>query len=162
MVLAGTRLTHGAAIKLLDPDAKGRQVSHVMRSLGRHAPEVDTVRAIARLAALVDETGVVIDFARRRAIDYSGILPQDEWREICHRENVLPGSDHRWQSARAHLYALASGNRLARAPFADEAGFPTLSELNKFRTGMPVGVSAALEASVTSFLRSQDTDEPVS
>lgn len=162
VVLAGTRLTHGAAIKLLDPDAKGRQVSHVMRSLGRHAPEVDTVRAITRLAALVDEAAVQINFARRRAIDYSGILPHDEWREICHRENVLPGSDHRWQSARAHLYALASGNRLARAPFADEAGFPTLSELSKFRTGMPVGVSAALEASVMSFLRSQDIDEPVS
>lgn len=162
MVLAGTRLTHGAAIKLLDPDAKGRQVSHVMRSLGRHAPEVDTVRAIARLAAHIDETAVPINFARRRAIDYSGILPRDEWREICHRENVLPGSNHRWQSARAHLYALASGNRLARAPFADESGFPTFSELSKFRTGMPVGVSAALEASVMGFLGSQDIDEPVS
>lgn len=162
VVLAGTRLTHGAAIKLLDPDAKGRQVSHVMRSLGRHAPEADTVRAIARLAALVDEAAVQINFARRRAIDYSGILPRDEWREICHRENVLPGSDHRWQSARAHLYALASGNRLARAPFADEAGFPTLSELSKFRAGMPVGVSVALEASVMGFLGSRDIDEPVS
>lgn len=75
---------------------------------------------------------------------------------------MLPESDHRWQSARAHLHAMASDNRLARAPFADEAGLPTFSEASKFRTRMPASVSAALEASVMGFRGSQDIDEPVS
>ena len=162
VVFVGTRLTHGSSIKLLDREAKGRQVSHVMRSLGRNGPEADTIRAIARLAAFLDETSTPIDFGRRRAIDYSGILPRDEWREICRSENVLPGSDRRWQGARAHLYALLSGNKLARAPFADEAGFPSFTELSQFRAGTPAAVVTALDVAGADFLRLQGVDEPVS
>lgn len=162
VVFVGTRLTHGSAIKLLDQKAKGRQVSHVMRSLGRNAPEADTILAIARLAAFLDETPTPIDFARRRTIDYSGILPRDEWREICRTANVLPGGVRRWQVARAHLYVLLSGNRLARAPFADEPGFPPLAAVRELRAGMPSVVAAALAAAGADFLRLQGVDEPVS
>ncbi|AXH34475.1 LysR family transcriptional regulator [Humibacter sp. BT305] len=162
VVFVGTRLTHGSAIKLLDPAAQGRQVSHVMRSLGRNAPEADTIRAIARLAAFLDETSTPIDFARRRAIDYSGILPRDEWHEICRTANVLPGGDRRWQTARAHLYALLSGNRIARAPFAQEAGYPSFAEVRSFRDGLPEVVSRALDETATAFLKARQIDEPVS
>ncbi|CDJ99375.1 conserved hypothetical protein [Microbacterium sp. C448] len=162
VVFVGTRLTHGSAIKLLDQEAKGRQVSHVMRSFGRNAPEADTIRAIARIAAFLDETPTPIDFARRRAIDYSGILPRDEWREICRSRNVLPGGVRRWQVARAHLYVLLSGNRLARAPFADEPGFPPFAAVRDLRAGMPAAVAAALDAVGADFLRLQGVDEPVS
>ncbi|GAB2705370.1 transposase-like protein [Microbacterium marinum] len=161
VVFVGTRLTHGSAIKLLDSAAQGRQVSHVMRSLGRNAPEADTIRAIARLAALLDETSTPIDFARRRVIDYSGILPRDEWHEICRTANVLAGGDRRWQTARAHLYALLSGNRVARAPFAQEASFPAFTEVRSFRDGLPEVVSRALNDSATAFLKARHIDEPV-
>lgn len=162
VVFVGTRLTHGSAIKLLDPVAQGRQVSHVMRSLGRNAPEAETIRAIARLAAHLDETSTPIDFARRRSIDYSGILPLDEWQEICRRENVLSGGNRRWQTARAHLYARLSGNRLARAPFAEDRGFPSFAELSQFRAGMPEPAAAALDAVGADFLRLHGVNEPVS
>lgn len=162
VVFAGTRLTHGSAIKLLDPIAQGRQVSHVMRSLGRNAPEAETIRAIARLAAHLDETPTPIDFARRRSIDYSGILPRDEWHEICRTANVLPGGDRRWQAARAHVYALLSGNRVARAPFSREAGFPSFAEVRSFRDGLPEIVSRALNDTAGAFLKAWRIDEPVS
>ena len=161
VVFVGTRLTHGSAIKLLDIEAQGRQVSHVMRSLGRNGPEVDTIRAIARLAAFLDETSTPIDFARRRAIDYSGILPRDEWHEICRTANVLPGGGRRWQAARAHVYSLLSGNRLARAPFAQETGFPSFAEVRSFRDGLPEVVSRELNDSATAFLKARHIDEPV-
>ncbi|MCO7204680.1 TniQ family protein [Microbacterium sp. CnD16-F] len=162
VVFTGARLTHGSAIKLLDPEMQGRQVSHVMRSLGRNAPEADTIRAIARLAAFLDEESPPIDFARRRAIDYSGVLPRDEWREICRRVNVQAGGVRRWQAARAHLYALLSGNRVSRAPFAQDAGFPSFAELRQFRDGMPSLVSRALEDAAAKFLTTRSIDEPVS
>lgn len=161
VVFVGTRLTHGSAIKLLDPEAQGRQVSHVMRSLGRNAPEADTIRAIARLAAFLDETSTPIDFARRRAFDYSGILPRDEWNDICRTANVLPGGDRRWQTARAHLYALLSGNRVARAPFAQAVGFPSFTDIRSFRDGLPEVMSRALNDSATAFLKARHIDEPV-
>ena len=161
VVFVGTRLTHGSAIKLLDPAAQGRQVSHVMRSLGRNAPEADTIRAIARLAALLDETATPIDFSRRRVIDYSGLLPRDAWHEICRTANVLPGGDRRWQTARAHLYALLSGNRVARAPFAHEASYPSFAELRSFRDGLPEVVSSVLNDWATAFLKARHVDEPV-
>lgn len=162
VVFAGTRLTHGSAIKLLDPIAQGRQVSHVMRSLGRNAPEAETIRAIARLAAHLDETPTPIDFARRRSIDYSGILPLEEWREICQGVNVQPGGARRWQVARAHLYALLSGNRMSRAPFAQDAGFPSFAELSRFRDAMPSLLSRALEDAAAELLTARGIDEPVS
>lgn len=161
-VFAGTRLTHGSAIKLLDAKAQSRQVSHVMRSLGRNGPEIDTIRAIALLAAFLDETSTPIDFARRRAIDYSGILPREEWRAICRTANVLPGEARRWQVARAQLYALLTGNRVARAPFAREPGFPSFAELQQFRAEVPGVVSQGLEAVAAAFLESHGVDEPVS
>ncbi len=162
IVFAGTRLTHGSAIRLLDPDMQGRQVSHVMRSLGRNAPEADTIGALARLAEFLDENPTRIDYARRRAIDYSGILPRDEWHEVCRTANVLAGGDRRWQLARAHLYALLSGNRLARAPFAADASFPSFVELQQFRDGLPGVVAEALQDSGAEFLSAQSIDEPVS
>nr|WP_275444997.1 TniQ family protein [Microbacterium aurum] len=162
IVFAGTRLTHGSAINLLDPDMKGRQVSHVMRSLGRNAPEADTIRALARVAEFLDENSTPIDYARRRTIDYSGILPRDEWHEVCRTANVLPGRDRRWQIARAHLYALLSGNRLARAPFASAANFPSFVELQQFRAGLPGTVAQALQSSAAGFLSARGIDEPVS
>lgn len=161
VVFVGTRLTHGSAIKLLDPAAQGRQVSHVMRSLGRNAPEGDTIRAIARLAEYLDETTTPIDFARRRAIDYSRILPRDEWLEICRTANVLPGEARRWQTARAHVYALLSGNRVTRAPFSREAGFPSFAEVRSFRDGLPEVVSSALNDTAAVFLKARHIDEPV-
>lgn len=155
VVFTGTRLTHGSAIKLLDPEMQGRQVSHVMRALGRNAPEADTIRAIARLAMFLDETSPPIDFARRRALDYSGILPRDEWHEICRTANVLPGGTRRWQLACAHLYALLSGNRFTRAPFAREDGFPSFAEASRFRDALPGGVSVALREAAAVFSRSR-------
>ena len=162
IVFAGTRLTHGSAIMLLDPDMQGRQVSHVMRSLGRNTPETDTIRALARLAEILDETPTSIDYARRRAIDYSDILPREEWHEVCQTVNVLAGGDRRWQLARAHLYALLSGNRLARAPFASDASFPSFVELQQFRDGLPGVVAEALQTSAAEFLSARRIDEPVS
>lgn len=162
IVFAGTRLTHGSAINLLDPDMKGRQVSHVMRSLGRNAPEADTIRALARVAEFLDENSTPIDYARRRAIDYSDILPRDEWHEVCRTANVLPGRDRRWQIARAHLYALLSGNRLARAPFASAANFPSFVELQQFRDRLPGAVAEALRSSAAEFLTARGIDEPMS
>lgn len=161
VVFVGTQLTHGSAIKLLDAEARGRQVSHVMRSLGRNGPEADTIRAIARLASFLDEQSTPIDFARRRSIDYADMLPRDEWVEICRVANVLPGGDRRWQAARGYLYALVSGNRLSRAPFAEEPGFPSFAELTHFQSGLPETVAEALASSAADFLRARGIDEPV-
>ena len=127
VVFTGTHLTHGSAIKLLDPDARGRQVSHVMRSLGRNAPEADTIRAIARLATALDSQVTPIDFARRRRLDYAGILPIEEWRASCRNANVLPGGNRRWK--------LAAG---PRARVRDCEWKPSRGGPIRWRAGLPV------------------------
>ncbi len=43
VVFTGTRLTHSAALALLDPHAPARQVTHVMRDLGRSSHDVGTL-----------------------------------------------------------------------------------------------------------------------
>lgn len=87
---------------------------------------------------------------------------REEWHEVCRTANVLPGGDRRWRLARAHLYVLLSGNRLARAPFAGEVSSPSFADLQQFRDGLPSVVAEALEKCAAEFMRAQDIDEPVS
>jgi TniQ len=90
VVFTGTRLTHSAALALLDPHAPSRQVTHVMRELGRSTHHVTTLHAVLRLAALLDTQDVPIDYARRRHLDYTDLLPESQWGQLCRDAGVSP------------------------------------------------------------------------
>ena len=116
VVFTGTRLTHAAALALLDPGAPSRRVTNVMREFGRREHETGTLRAILRLAAYLDTHDVPIDYARRRALDCTNLLPEAQWTQLCRRLNVQPGGGARWQNARALLHRMVTGSRSAPPP----------------------------------------------
>jgi nucleoside recognition membrane protein YjiH len=66
VVFTGTRLTHSAALALLDSTAPIRQVTHVMREFGRPGAETPALAAILNLAAYLDSHETPIDYARRQ------------------------------------------------------------------------------------------------
>lgn len=160
VVFAGTRLTHGAALALLDRSTPGRQVTHVMRELGHTSTEARTLRALARLAEYLDQVDTPIDFDRRRWLDYSQLLPREQWSMLCAETNYSPGGDKRWLLARTVLYKTLSGNRTATTPFQFSASL-SYQAVSAFSADTPPAVRRELARVARQFLNDHDIDEPV-
>lgn len=161
VILVGSDLTHGAALRLLDPESPGRRVSHLMASLGRSRAEGKSIGAIVELAEYLDRTDTPIDYARRRALDYSTLLPEREWQDLCEEEGVKAGSGRRWRAARHALFALLTGSRVDAAPFPDSLTGQARVMARDFLARAPVEVRQALEGVAVAFLQANNIDEPL-
>ncbi|WP_431805309.1 TniQ family protein [Microbacterium sp. bgisy203] len=162
VVFTGTRLTHSAALALLDPTAPIRQVTHVMRELGRPTAETPALAAILNLAAYLDAHETRIDYARRRRLDCAELLPEEEWHRICARLNVRPGSGARHRNARAHLYRAITGNPMRCAPKAWDAAGLSPRTVTTFTKTLPDTVRRELAEVGRAFLLGRGIDEPLS
>ncbi len=161
VILVGSDLTHGAALRLLDPDAPGRRVSHLMASLGRSRAEEKSIGAIIELADYLDRTDTPIDYSRRRALDYSTLLPEQAWHDLCEEEGVRAGSGRRWLAARHALFALITGSRVDAAPFAQPLTGQARVIARDFLVSAPTSVCRRLDSVAIAFLRTNDIDEPL-
>ncbi|MEU8737181.1 TniQ family protein [Streptomyces halstedii] len=76
--------------------------------------------ALVRLADYLDAHEVPIDYQRRRMLDYTDLLPEARWRQICDDAGVQPGQGRRLTVARSTLFEQMSGlpAHLAPAHFA--------------------------------------------
>ena len=162
VVFTGTRLTHSAALALLDSAAPIRQVTHVMREFGRPGAETPALAAILNLAAYLDARGTPIDYARRRRLDCTELLPEEEWQQLCARLNVQPGAGARHRQARAHLYRAITGNSMRRAPEGWDAGGLSPRTVTTFTMSLPDSVRRELDDVGRAFLLSRGIDEPLS
>lgn len=159
VVFTGTRLTHAAALSLIDRDAPTRQVTNVMRELGRGKVESHTLLTVVRVAAYLDSHDTPIDYARRRTLDCINLLPLEQWRGLCEEANVAPGAGRRWSLARLHLYAMITGNAIRSAPW-DHRNH-TASDVRTFAARLPRPVRGLLAATGATFLHDLGIDEPV-
>ena len=162
IVTAGTRLTLAAGLRILDPEAPWRRVTSLMRSFGGSRSEADTVSAIVRIAQHLDEAETPIDYSRRRSLDYSNLLPMDEWEEIAVTQNVHAGRPRRAALARAYLHRLLSGDRIRCLPAID-AGAVAISDadVDGFARRAPRHVLLALRGPGERFLAQLSIDEPL-
>ncbi len=156
VVFAGTCLTHSAALALIDPSAPVRQVTHVMRVLGRAGHRPETIRAILRLADYLDSHDLPIDYARRRALDCRGLLPEDRWIRICAEANAMAGREYRWRCARAFLYYKLTGN----SPRHMDEKVASADVVN-FDGALPTDVRRAVEKVGREFLAAAGIREPL-
>lgn len=161
VVFAGSRLTHAAALALLDSDAPVRQVTNVMREFGRGQHEHLALGVILRLVAYLDSHEPPIDYARRRALDCSALLPETQWRELCSRHNVHPGAGCRHRHARAYLFRLITGNPLRAMPGGWDAADVTLASNMRFVGRIPEELRVDLARIGEEFLAAHGIDEPL-
>ncbi|WP_447587375.1 TniQ family protein [Microbacterium lacticum] len=161
VVFAGTRLTHSAALALLDSDAPVRQVTNVMREFGRGQHEHLALGVILRLVAYLDAHEPPIDYARRRSIDCTALLPETQWRELCSRHNVHPGAGRRHRHARAHLFRLITGNPLRAMPGSWDVADVTYASGTTFVSRIPEELRVDLARVGEEFLAAHDIDEPL-
>lgn len=161
VVFAGTRLTHAAALALLDSDAPVRQVTNVMREFGRGQHEHLALGVILRLVAYLDTHGSPIDYTRRRDLDCSTLLPDTQWRDLCSRHNVHPGAGHRHRHARAHLFRLITGNPLRAMPKDWDTDDITFGSATRFEGRTPEALRVDLARIGDEYLRAHGIDEPL-
>lgn len=161
VVFAGTRLTHAAALALLDSEAPVRQVTNVMREFGRGEHEHRALGVILRLVAYLDSHEPPIDYARRRALECSALLPDTQWREACRRHNVHPGAGRRHRHARAHLFRLITGNPLRAVPEGWDAADVTFASEARFVGRIPEKLRVDLNRIGDEFIAAHGIDEPL-
>lgn len=161
VVFAGTRLTHAAALALLDSDAPVRQITNVMREFGRGEYEHLALGVILRLVAYLDTHGSPIDYARRRNLDCSALLPDAQWRDLCSGHNVHSGAGRRHRHARAHLFRLITGNPLRAMPKGWDSADVTFASETRFVGRIPEELHVDLARIGDEFLAAHGIDEPL-
>jgi hypothetical protein len=90
-------------------------VSHVLQRLAASGHE-RVFSAVCALADYLDHHGCPIDYARRRALTASDLLPVDVWHTMCRQTASHPGGSRRHRDVRRYLYQRIVGNDLRHAP----------------------------------------------
>lgn len=118
---------------------------------------------MARLAAYLDDNDVPVDYQRRRRLDYSALLPSQQWLDMCRQTGVSPGQGRRDKIARCLLFARISGLPVEAAPdFAATGEAYFRAETARFAAIRTPEFAAALDEIARSFLaRHRVHGEPV-
>ncbi|MFD6309309.1 LysR family transcriptional regulator, partial [Streptomyces sp. NPDC060223] len=82
LLTTGQEVTVTNAIAMLDSPIDPLTVSRVTRRLARQQSWNNLSLALTRLADHLDGHPVIIDYARRRALNYEHLLPGRRWQEI--------------------------------------------------------------------------------
>jgi hypothetical protein len=104
------------------------------------------------LSDFLDEDGSAIDYARRRALDYSNLLPSNTWKNIVKRSDYRPQNEFDLVRARHYLVDRLSGGTSPRLP---NGTVDTAVERGaaKFESGVTSGLRKCLDRYAASFLR---------
>jgi TniQ len=115
LLLVNSRVSFDEAISMLGRPLGTQALSHVLKRLHADPSWNHIRRALIALADHLHTHDCPIDYQRRRALDYTALLPAATWRKICTRARIVRShtSLHLTQS---HLYAVLTGNPIRRAP----------------------------------------------
>ncbi|MFJ5224267.1 TniQ family protein [Streptomyces sp. NPDC088400] len=91
-------------------------ISRVLQRLDDDPNWPDIATALIRLADHLDAVDAPIDYARRRSLDYSRLLPAEQWAAICRRTGTPSGQGLRERIMRCHLFQRISGLPIEAAP----------------------------------------------
>ena len=162
VLIAGTRLSHADALAHLGSSLNPMRVRDVTRLLRSKDPGDNLLLPIARLATHLDAVETPIDYARRRTLDCSALLPADRWVLISRRANIHSGKGPRIRQIRLLLYSWLTGNHPDQAPqafrprcTADALAARTLTE------SLPPRLGAELLEVANQFLQERGIAEPV-
>jgi hypothetical protein len=163
LLMINSWLRLDAATELLGSHADGPAVGRILHKLGLdpHWPDIQT--ALIRLADYLDALDVPIDYARRRRLDYTCLLPHERWLKICRSTGTQPGNGRREWVVRRRLFQRISGLPAQASPGFDEdeeAHFRV--EAARFPVFLTPELAKALSDEAHAFLLAQHVrNEPV-
>ncbi|MET9989908.1 TniQ family protein [Streptomyces mutabilis] len=120
LALVGTRDDLRVITRRLGSVTTRQMTSKVLQFLHAQGHWAVVSAALVRLADYLDAHEVPIDHQRRRMLDYTDLLPETRWHQICEEAGVHPGQGRRLTVARSTLFEQLSGlpAHLAPAHFA--------------------------------------------
>jgi hypothetical protein len=162
-LLAGSTVKPVTAARLLGQAITPNALNHRLWVLRSSAYWQSICAALIRLSDHLDSFGASIDYQRRRHLDYSELLPEDAWREICTQTGDSHGEPGTAIGARCYLIEKLSGTPaiglLAMNEELDGRGLVAL--VNDFRRSMTVRLVVLLDDYAQGFLAQRGIDEPV-
>ena len=159
MLLVNARVAFDEAVDLLGRHLNDHALSHVLQQLQSDPCWNDIRRAVIDIADYLHTHKCPIDYQRRRALDYTAVLPETTWNDF-RRETQVELSHHDLRIARCHLYGLLSGNPVRCAPwFLDSADFS--AALAAYPDRLTPALAEALQAEAHDFLHRGGIVEPI-
>lgn len=157
----GSTLSHGRAAELLAHASSRENSFRILRALQEDPHWADIQQALLRLADHLDRNPPPIDYERRRHLDYTDLLPEEDWARFCRAAEVSVGRGPRQRITRCYLFERLSSMPAELAPEAFAASTSELrSHLAVFPTTLTPGFAAELERTAQAFLARHGIDEP--
>ena len=159
ILLVNSRVSFDEAIGLLGRPLTTQALSHVLKRLQSDPCWNDIRRAIIALADYLHNHPCPIDYQRRRTLDYTALLPEAAWRDICAAARIVC-TDTSLHLTQSHLYAVLTGNPIRDAPgYLDNPIFAAAVPAYPARL-TPVA-AAALQTAAHEFLHRAGIAEPL-
>ncbi|MFF7192517.1 TniQ family protein [Streptomyces sp. NPDC008079] len=156
LLIVGSNILLDDAADRLGTIIDGTEISRVFQALDDQPCWPTMTTALVRLAEYLDSVDVPIDYQRRRRLDYTELLRQERWREICRSTGTSPGTGRREMVARCQLFQRISGLPAEAAP-----GYPRVNEAQfravsaRYAALQTPELAQALEEEARNFLASQ-------
>jgi molybdenum-dependent DNA-binding transcriptional regulator ModE len=157
----GSRRTERSIRRELGCSLNGQRAHEAARMMSQQPEWPAIATALVRLHDYLAAHPPRVDYQRRRTLDYSGLLPVDQWEAIFERANFTPRSGYLYPVARAWLF-----ERISTMP-ANAHGFGIgatgrTSQSDSFLRSLTVTALDEIDCVATRFLADNDiTDEPV-
>lgn len=161
ILLVGTRLRLQQAARLLSPGMPGQDLSRVLQSMQAHATWEPVRAALTHCADRLADGDVSIDYQRRRQLDYTHLLPDDEWTSICRQAGTTFQTRRMALIARGFVFEQLSGLPARAAPFAID-NWEFRNRVADFPKYLSPELAAAVRHHAEEFLAAHHIcDEPV-
>jgi len=163
VLLVGNKTELDEAATGLGSVTDGRTISRLLQLLVDDPRWEAIAAAVTRLAAYLDDNDVPVDYQRRRRLDYTNLLPPEQWLDLCRRTGMPPGQGRRDKIARCLLFTSISGLPIEDAPDFDTTGEAYFrAEAARFAAIRTPEIAAALDQTARDFLaRHRVRGEPV-
>jgi len=116
LLIVDSRVDFETAAHQLGDVTDSTCLSRVLQRLDDDSRWSGIVTALTRLTDYLDAVDTPVDYARRRALDYSRLLPAEQWAEICRRTGTPAGKGLRERIMRCYLFQRLSGLPIEAAP----------------------------------------------
>ncbi|WP_433625740.1 TniQ family protein [Nocardia sp. CA-120079] len=162
LLLIGTRLRLQEAAEVLNSPIDHQGISRVVAMFENHSDWPLFQDALTRMSDYLADTEIPIDYRRRRTLDYTDLLPDSVWRQICRGAGTPGQGASRARVARCFLFERLSGMPASAAPDAvDQNLFRTRTA--DFPQHLTPELATALHEYAADFLAHQHIhDEPPS
>jgi hypothetical protein len=164
VLLVGTGMSVTDAISHLGSATRAATASARLDQISGHAHWPHVCAALMRLSAYLDRHPVPIDYARRRQLDYSGLMPDTEWRRVCRDTHTQQGAAAKTNAARRYLFEMISGcpaRQIRNNGSARSSAVVVPAGASDFALSLTPQLAARLNTAGQRFLTRHGIDEPL-